>query len=78
MSASTELKVFESQMSSTEWLNTYEAARYLRILKKDGATPCIKSLRNLVLQRRIPSYKPFGRLLFKRSELQRFIESKRR
>lgn len=63
---------FEGQ----EWLNVAEAAIYLRILKKDGR-PCVNRIRNLVNQGKIPFYKPYGRLLFKRSELERLIASSR-
>lgn len=77
MSASQNLQLFDGKYSDSEWLTTWEAAAYLRIVKKDGSTPCIKGLRNFTIQKRIPYYKPFGRLLFKRSELQRFIESSR-
>lgn len=59
------------------WLDTTEAAIYLKAKKKDG-TPCPGRIRNLVCQRRIPFYKPFGRLLFKRPELDRFVEMTRK
>ncbi len=61
----------------SEWMNAVEAAIYLRILTKDGR-PCTARIRNLVNQGRIPFYKPYGRLLFKRSELCRFIEITRK
>jgi hypothetical protein len=61
----------------TPWMNAIEAARHLRILRSDG-TPCEESVRNLVSKGKVPSYKPFGRLLFKRSELDRLIESSKK
>ncbi len=60
-----------------EWLNAVEAAVYLRLFKRN-VTPSVESLRNLVCQKRIPSYKPWGRLMFKRTELQNFIETSRK
>lgn len=62
---------------SSEWLTTREAAIYLRIIRKNG-TPCTERVRNLVSQRRIPFYKPFGRLLFKKIELRELIELTRK
>ena len=59
-----------------DWLSAPEAALFLRLLSRDGK-PCVERLRNLVHQGRLPFYKPFGRLLFKRSELQKLIESSR-
>jgi hypothetical protein len=67
----------EQDFSGSEWLSVEEAARYLRILRKDGS-PCAARIRNLVNQGRIPFYKPYGRLLFKRSEIERLIESSRK
>ena len=61
----------------SDWLNVLEAASYLRIFSKDGK-PCTARIRNLVNQGRIPFYKPYGRLLFKRSELRRLVESSRK
>lgn len=63
--------------NDSDWLSALEAARYLRILRKDGS-PCVGRIRNLVSANRIPFYKPFGRLLFRKSELKRFIESSRK
>lgn len=67
----------DSNFSANDWLTTEEAAYYLRILRNDG-TPCVERLRNLVNQGKLPFYKPFGRLLFKKSELKSLIESSRR
>lgn len=63
--------------AGADWLSVKEAALYLRILSRDGK-PCAQRVRNLVSQGRIPFYKPFGRLLFKRSELRLLIESSRK
>lgn len=59
-----------------DWLTAIEAAKYLRLLTRKGE-PCTFRLRNLVNQGRVPFYKPFGRLMFKRSELQKLIETSR-
>lgn len=48
-----------------KWLNTEQAAAYLK------TTP--KQIRNLVWQNRLRSYKPFGRLLFSRAELENLV-----
>lgn len=61
----------------SNWMNVDEAARFLRILSKDGR-PCAGRIRNLVNQGKLPFYKPFGRLLFKRSELESLVESSRK
>lgn len=68
--------LMNQNFEGSDWLNAEEAARLLRILRKDGS-PCSGRIRNLVSQGRIPFYKPFGRLLFKKSELQRMIETSR-
>ena len=63
-------------VEGSDWMNAEEAASYLRIFSRNGR-PCTARVRNLVNQGRIPFYKPYGRLLFRRSELQRLIESSR-
>ena len=77
MSTARELSFFGSDFSTSEWLTASEAAIYLRLFKKDGS-PSSESIRNLVSQGRIPFYKPLGRLRFRKSELQNFIESSRK
>lgn len=77
MNATHELRIFGSSSATEDWLGPEEAAAYLRIFCKDGK-PSVKSIRNLVSQGRIPFYKPLGRLLFKKSELQHFIEKSRK
>ncbi len=67
----------EQNFVGSDWLSATEAATNLRIFSKDGS-PCTARIRNLVNQGRIPFYKPYGRLLFKRSELERFVESSRK
>lgn len=67
---------FLSDFTGLDWLNTEEAAVYLRLLTKKGQ-PCKERLRNLVNKGRVPFYKPFGRLMFRRSELQKLIETSR-
>jgi len=71
------LKLPEQNYDDSDWLNAAEAAMYLRVFRKDGK-PCSARIRNLVNQGRIPFYKPYGRLLFKRSELKRLVESSRK
>ncbi len=75
--ASASPQALDQNFDGSEWLNVIEAAFYLRTLRKDGS-PCVERIRNLVNQGKIPFYKPFGRLLFKRSELKIFIESSRK
>lgn len=70
-------ELIQQNFDSSEWLNVDETARYLRILRKDGS-PCAGRIRNLVNQGKIPFYKPFGRLLFKRSELVALLEASRK
>lgn len=56
-----------------DWLNIVEAATLLRKFKKKDGTPSEGAVRNLVYRGLIRAYKPFGRLLFKKSELVRQI-----
>ena len=67
----------DQNFESSDWLSVVEAASYLRILRKDGS-PCVERIRNLVHLGKIPFYKPFGRLLFKRSELMTLVDSSRK
>lgn len=67
----------EQNYQGSEWLNAFEAASYLRIFSRNGR-PCVARIRNLVNLGKIPFYKPYGRLLFKRSELEKLIESSRK
>lgn len=60
-----------------DWMSAREAAIYLRIIKRNGE-PSLERLRNLVSQGMIPSYKPYGRLLFKKSELKQIVEKSKR
>lgn len=76
MKASLRLEAAQLQ-DEGEWLNSFEAAKLARIFKKDGVTPSAATIRNLANERRLPFYKPFGRLLFRRSELNQFIERTR-
>jgi hypothetical protein len=54
--------LFENSM---EWMNSREAANYLRI--------SANSLRIRVLRKQVGAYKFCGRLMFKKSELERQI-----
>ncbi|MBX3033400.1 MAG: helix-turn-helix domain-containing protein [Bdellovibrionaceae bacterium] len=67
----------EQNFDGSDWLSAVEAASYLRIFSKDGS-PCVARIRNLVNLGRIPFYKPYGRLLFRKSELERLVESSRK
>ena len=77
MSAILPAQAMNLNFEGSDWLSVLEAALYLRILRKDGS-PCVERIRNLVNQGKIPFYKPFGRLLFKKSELKSLIESSRK
>lgn len=55
-------------LKKLQWLTSEDAFRYLGLAS-------VAVLRNFVHQRRIPFYKPFGRLLFKRSELDKLVEA---
>jgi hypothetical protein len=63
-SASTNREMFIDG-SSSKWMNTIQAAAFLK------TTP--KQIRNLVWQNRLNAYKPFGRLLFSRAELENLV-----
>ncbi len=70
-------QIIDMNFEGSDWLSVLEAALYLRIFRKNGS-PCVERIRNLVNQGRLPFYKPFGRLLFKKSELKSLIESSRK
>ena len=70
-------QMMDLNFEGSDWLSVLEAALYLRIFRKNG-TPCVERIRNLVHLGKIPFYKPFGRLLFKKSELKALIESSRK
>ena len=76
-SALPQSQLANQSFDSSDWLSAIEAAAYLRIFSKDGS-PCVERIRNLASQRKIPFYKPFGRLLFKKTELESLIESSRK
>lgn len=57
----------------SEWMNSKEVAIYLRFLKPDGS-PDSSRVRSLVHQGRLPFYKPFGRLIFKRTDIKKLVE----
>jgi hypothetical protein len=70
-------QIIDQNFQDSDWLNAVEAASYLRIFSRNG-NPCVARIRNLVNLGRIPFYKPYGRLLFRRSELEKFVESSRK
>lgn len=70
------IESFSDHKNQIEWMNTKEAALYLRVLTSENK-PCVNRIRNLVYEGRLPFYKPLGRLLFKKSELKVLIESSR-
>ena len=67
---------FSNPYENTDWLSTKEAAIYIRSFDADG-NPCEQRIWNLVRKRRLTPHKPFGRLLFSRSELKKLIEAAR-
>lgn len=73
LSRSDHFHIFDENFETSDWLTAVEAASYLRLFTRKGE-PCVARVRNLVCQGRVPFYKPFGRLMFKRSELQKLIE----
>ncbi len=76
MNTAENLHVFGQNFIQAEWFNSLEAAAYLRLLTRSGQ-PCVSRLRNLVCQGKLPFYKPFGRLMFKRAELEKLIVTSR-
>ena len=72
-----DVSLLDQNFNGSDWMSVIEVASYLRIFRKNGS-PCVERVRNLVNQGKIPFYKPFGRLLFKKSELKGFIESSRK
>ena len=60
----------QTNLSSLKWLKSAEAAEYLRIP--------VETLRNYVYRGQLARYKPHGRLLFKRSDLDALIESSKK
>jgi hypothetical protein len=71
-----DINFFGQDFLKGEWLNSSEAATYLRLLTRSGQ-PCMHRLRNLVCKGKLPFYKPFGRLMFKRTELEKLIVTSR-
>ena len=61
-----------------KWLTALEAAVYLRKFKRKDGKPSVGAIRNLVYRGLLAAYKPFGRLLFSRTELDRQIEATRK
>jgi len=69
---STEVKTPErgpskSLFDNLIWLSAKEAAAYLRT--------SVGQIRNMVYRGQLKAYKPYGRLLFSRRELDSFIEN---
>ena len=58
------------EVDSAKWLTVKDAAAYLRTTAS--------GIRNMVYRDQLPSYKLHGRILFKRTDLDRLIESSRR
>lgn len=77
LAASASSLLLDQNFEDSDWMNVLEAASYLRIFRKDGS-PCVERIRNLASLGKIPFYKPYGRLLFKRSELKSIVESSRK
>lgn len=64
----------KAESDDSDLLTVKEAASFLRILRRDGS-PCEERVRNLVNAKKLPYYKPFGRLLFRRTELNHLVEA---
>jgi excisionase family DNA binding protein len=63
-----DLKVLIMDLSvNKKYLTLQEAAEYLRVSERN--------LRNIVKSNKIPFYKPEGKILFKVSELDKYIEN---
>ncbi len=62
-------KLIESAVGGFQWMNSVEAAEYLRI--------SVGSLRNHVSKGELPYYKFRRNLRFKRTDLDRLIEQTR-
>lgn len=60
----------EEDFESIKWLDVGDAATYLR------TSP--GGIRNMVYRGQLVPFKPFGKLLFKRADLDRLIEKSRR
>jgi len=56
------------------WLTTVETAIYLRRFTKEGL-PSVGAIRTLVCRRQLRARKYLGKLYFKKSELDRLIET---
>ena len=61
-----------------EWLTAAEAAAYLKIFRRRDGKPSVAAIRNLVYRGLLKAYKPFGKLLFDRKELQSCVEASRK
>jgi excisionase family DNA binding protein len=61
---------FTDSLDRLTWLTTKEAAHYLRTSQG--------GIRNMVWRGQLYCYKPHGRLLFKKSDLDRVVERSRR
>ncbi len=59
-----------SNGANQKWLTAHETARHLGI--------SVQGVYNLVWCGKLTRYKPFGRLLFKRTELDQMIEASRK
>lgn len=60
---------FSAPLDPELWFSASEAAAYLKIFRKKDGKPSIAAIRNLVYRGLLRAYKPFGRLLFNRREL---------
>ena len=64
----------ETLFDNLIWLTTNEVAIYLRRLTKDGK-PSVGAIRNLIYRGKLRARKFCGKLYFKRTELDRLIET---
>lgn len=72
-----EVSSISEPFDPNKWLNTIQAALYLGKVTKEGK-PSVGAIRNMVYRGLLTSYKPFGRLLFKRTELDLQVEASRK
>ena len=60
----------ESSSIESRWLNLKQAAQYL------GTT--VRAVEAYVLKGKLPCYKPFGRIIFDRFELDKIVATSRK
>ncbi|MCP4912815.1 MAG: hypothetical protein GY909_06830 [Oligoflexia bacterium] len=61
-------------IDKNEWLDTKEAAVFLKKFRKDG-TPSVGAIKNMVYRKQLKAKKLFGRLFFYKPYLERLIQN---